>query len=416
MKPSVRGTAYVNVMWVVVLVVLLFASGGFAYVLMDQSSAKDLTIASQVDRIASLTDQNVATADRVIKVSEAIGFRDAGSQEPYSRPDEIKGRIQALNENYDFIGDDATSLDRVVEALVANNDSLSLRVAELEQQRRTAEQSRESLEQQMRDVGTQKDQAHSELESTLQDERARAQANEQRDSDQIENLRREVEEARSRERATKEESERQVAQVTGEIRVLQARLDEMTRKLQWVRNPEEPDGSILAVSRVGTCSIDRGRADLLRNGTRFTAFRYGKSGTRHPKGLIEVCKVGENAAEANVIETYDDLDPIAPGDHISAPMYDPEMPREFVLVGRFPTGYTRAAVADRLRSLGAKVAEQVTPSTDFLIVGESEPAADAESGEGGSGDLTETEAYRLAQVYKVQTLPVREILDFLRYD
>jgi len=89
------------------------------------------------------------------------------------------------------------------------------------------------------------------------------------------------------------------------------------------------------------------------------------------------------------------------------------MQREFVLVGRFPSGFPKDLVADRLRSLGASVSAMVTANTDFLVVGDDE-YVDPDSDE--SGDPAESDEFRLASTYKVQTLPVRELLDFLRYD
>jgi hypothetical protein len=138
------------------------------------------------------------------------------------------------------------------------------------------------------------------------------------------------------------------------------------------------------------------------------------------KGMVEVSSVQEAMAECTVVDVKDRLDPIARGDKISAPNYDPEMPREFVLTGRFPSGYSRAMVADRLRALGAKVADKVGPTTDFLVLGESEtavtPAEGEEEAEAGGEGGAETGDMQLAQLYRVQILPVREILEVLKYE
>lgn len=175
---------------------------------------------------------------------------------------------------------------------------------------------------------------------------------------------------------------------------------------------------MVAVSTADTCYIDLGSKQLLRRGTRFKVFTYGKNGVMREKGMVEVSSVQDAMAECTVVDVKDRLDPISRGDKISAPNYDPEMPREFVLTGRFPSGYSRAMVADRLRALGAKVADKVGPTTDFLVLGESETAAapaDGDAEAGGDGG-SETGDMQLAQLYRVQILPVREVLEFLKYE
>ena len=196
------------------------------------------------------------------------------------------------------------------------------------------------------------------------------------------------------------------------------RIAELAKRVETIRLPEEPDGSIVAVSTADTCYIDLGNKQLLRRGTRFKVFTYGKNGAMREKGMIEVAAVQDAMAECTVVDLKDRFDPISRGDKISAPNYDPEMPREFVLSGRFPSGYSRAMVADRLRSLGAKVADKVGPTTDFLVLGEAETvAAPAEGEDGGDGGgAAGTADVQLAQLFRVQILPVREILEFLKYE
>ena len=201
--------------------------------------------------------------------------------------------------------------------------------------------------------------------------------------------------------------------MSSELRLANGRVVELAKKTEFLRNPEEVDGEVIAASvDLGLCWIDLGRDDLLRRGTRFKVHRTGKGGVRRPMGIIEVRSLKDDRAECGIVENYNSTDPIGPGDKIVAPLYDKEMPREFVLVGRFPAGYPRDLVADRLQSLGASVADKVTATTDFLVLGDEENIdPDAEEVDDPMG-----EQVALASRYQVQTLPVRELLDFLRYD
>ena len=269
------------------------------------------------------------------------------------------------------------------------------------------------------DVTKAKDDENEKVTKQLTDERDRHANQETTDKGRIDDLTKRLADADSRAKADGAEKDKTIAKLTDDLKVRDGRIAETTKKLEMIRLPDTPDGAVVDVSNANTCYVDIGARQMLRRGTRFKVFNYTKNGAQHDKGMIEITKVEDSMAAATVVDLKDRFDPISKGDKIAAPNYDPKMPREFVLMGRFPSGYSRAMVADRLRALGATVKEKIGPATDFLIVGDKEEAAkpdEAKEGDAAAAGPSEDEQLKLAQLYRVQIVQVRDILDYLRYE
>jgi hypothetical protein len=337
-----------------------------------------------------------------------------------SRPEEIEGLLKQLSGDY---GADTTSLSRALERIRTRVDDLVKERDEAKTAMNASEQARASLQQNLQDVTRQKDEAHATLEKSLSDERDRNASQETADKTRIDDLNKRITDLEGRAKSDKTDLETKLAAAESEVKKREGRIVELAKRVETIRLPDSPDGSVIATSTAGTCYIDLGTRNLLRRGTRFKVFTYGKGGEMREKGMIEVAKVDDAMAEATIVETKDRFDPISKGDRIAAPNYDPDMPREFVLTGRFPTGMSRAMVADRLRALGAKVADKVGPATDFLVMGDrdttaapADGAAEGDAAAAGGESTPESEEMKLAALYRVQILPVREILEFLKYE
>jgi predicted nuclease with TOPRIM domain len=428
MNRQIRGAATVSVVWVIVLLALLLFSGGGIYVFASEQTKNQNAVKTAQAEAAAKEAKYLEAAKKVRELSEQVGFRDDSDNLSESRPGEISDRLKQLRQNHSsFLGDDASTASRMIERLDTRVGELNRELAEAKQQSAAAETSRSATEKSMREQLSAKDTSYADLQKQLQDERDRNNQQETADKARIDELNGRLNAHEAKARAEKEELEGQVATLQGEVKKRDGRITELAKRVETIRLPDEPDGSVVAVSTASTCYIDLGAKDLLRRGTRFKVFTYGKNGAMHEKGMVEVTGVQDSMAECTVVDLKDRFDPISRGDKIAAPNYDPEMPREFVLVGNFPSGYTRAMVADRLRSLGARVAEKVGPATDFLIMGDSGAAAGAE-GEGGEeatdegggeedGGGGEASAdLQLAQLFRVQIVPVREILEYLKYE
>jgi hypothetical protein len=421
MNRSTRGAASVGLIWVVVLVVLLLASVGGIWKVNSDNALLEANVAKFTKERDSAEARVTENKKKILEISKVIGFRDENNPDAEVRPDQITSTLKGLSEKYG-LGQDATTASKAIERFTAQIDELTRTKGEAITQGAQAEQARAALQGNLQDMTKKKDEEIDGVTKQLSDERDRHANQETTDKGRIDDLTKRLADAEGRAKSDKAEADKQIAKLTDELKVRDERIASSSKKLEMIRQPDQPDGSVVDVSNANTCYVDLGAKQMLRRGTRFKVFNYTKNGALHEKGMIEITKVEDAMAAATVVELKDKHDPITKGDKIAAPNYDPKMPREFVLMGRFPSGYTRAMVADRLRSLGATVKDKVGPATDFLIMGDKdEGAAKPEEAKDGGEDAKATgpsddEQLKLAQLYRVQIMPVREILDYLRYE
>ena len=418
MNRQIRGAATVGVVWVIVLLVLLLSSGGGMYVFASDKTEVERLLKLSKDAETANAEKFRAATVKIRALSEQVGFRDESDTLAEARAEEIKARLAALRTANLWTGDDATTLARMVDRYEAKVVELNRELAEARTQATTAETSRSATERSLRETQTAKDSNIADVQKQMQDERDRNSAQETADRTRIDELNNRLTAAETKARGEKEELEGRVVALQDEVKTRDGRITELAKRVETIRLPDEPDGSVVAVSTASTCYIDLGAKHLLRRGTRFKVFNYGKNGVIHEKGMVEVSSVQDAMAECTVVDLKDRFDPLSRGDKIAAPNYDPEMPREFVLSGDFPSGYSRAMVADRLRALGATVADKVGPTTDFLVLGDVAQAAAGGDGseEGADAVPTDSADFQRAQLFRVQIVPVREILEYLKYE
>ncbi len=410
-----RGTTYVSLMWVIVLFVVIFAAMATAWIMGSDNKVQKERVAQLTTELQTSKAKEEVSYTSWTELSNLVGYKDPDNTLAPSVPSQIQERLAALKQNYPTVlGADVENLETIVNRLQTELDSANQQLLSSQQQRDSEVAARQAAETNLRDIERQKDEQFAKVESDLQTERDRAETAESGYKTQLETLEKQLADADANHRAAVEEAEKTQVQLTAEMRILNGRILEQGRKLEVMKYPDQPDGEIVEVSSATQiCFIDRGRRDLMRPGSRFKVFRYGKAGEMMTKGWIEVRDVKEDRAECGILQDLDEFNPIAPGDRIAAPFYDPKLVREFCLIGQFPSGYSKAMVSDRLRSLGARVVDQVSAATDFLVLGDKEMREDPED---TSGDPAESDDYRLAQKFSVQILPVREILDYVRYD
>jgi predicted nucleic acid-binding Zn-ribbon protein len=421
MNRRTSGAATVGLIWIIVLILLLIGcAAGLYAVSADKTKAEEAIVAQK--KLTEEADGKVkALKNKLSALSKVVGFRDETDQGD-SRDDQIAKAIEDIRTKQN-LGPDATTTSKVIEKLQTQIEELTRQLAEAKTQQATEVQARASLQGNLQDVTKAKDEENEKITKQLTDERDRHANQETTDKGRIDDLEKRMKDADARVKAAKDEGDKQIAKLTEEVKTRDGRIAELAKRVETIRLPDQPDGSVLDASTASTCYIDIGRKQMLVRGTRFKVFSYAKNGSMHEKGMIEVTKVEDSMAEATVVDLKDKFDPIAKGDKIAAPNYDPKMPREFVLVGRFPSGYSRALVADRLRALGSTVKDKVGPTTDFLVIGDKDEGAASkpeEAKEGGSdasaAGPSEDEELKLAQLYRVQIVPVRDILDYVKYE
>ncbi len=417
MNRRTRGAATVGLIWIIVLILLLIGCAAGLYSVSADKTKVEEQLASQ----KKLTDEADAKAKaakaKLSAISKVAGFRDE-SEQGDTREEQIAKALEDVRGKLN-LGADATTASKVIEKLQAQIEELTRQRDEAKTQLATEVQARASLQGNLQDVTKAKDDENEKITKQLTDERDRHANQETTDKGRIDDLDKRVKDADARVKSTKDDSDKQIAKLTEEVKVRDARIAELSKRVEMIRLPDQPDGSVLDASTASTCYIDLGRKNQLVRGTRFKVFSYTKNGAMHEKGMIEVTKVDDAMAEATVTELKDKFDPITKGDKIAAPNYDPNMKREFVLVGRFPSGYSRALVADRLRALGATVKDKVGPSTDFLVIGDRDEGAkpeEAKEGDAAAAGPSEDEELKLAQLYRVQIVAVRDILEYVKYE
>ena len=421
MNRRTSGAATVGLIWIIVLILLLLGCAAGLYTVSADKTKAEEAVAAQKRLTEDAEKKAKASKDKLSSLSKVVGFRDETDQGD-SREEQITKALEEIRTKQN-LGADATSTSKVIEKLQVQIEELTRQLAEAKTQFSTEVQARASLQGNLQDVTKAKDEENEKITKQLTDERDRHANQETTDKGRIDDLDKRLKDADARVKAANDDRDKQVAKLTEDVKVRDGRIAELSKRVEMIRQPDTPDGSVLDASTASTCYIDLGRKNLLVRGTRFKVFNYAKNGAMHEKGMIEVTKVEDAMSEATVVDLKDKFDPITKGDKIAAPNYDPNMKREFVLVGRFPSGYSRALVADRLRALGATVKDKVGPSTDFLIIGDKNEGASSkpeETKDGGNdanaAGPSEDEELKLAQLYRVQIVAVRDILEYVKYE
>lgn len=157
-----------------------------------------------------------------------------------------------------------------------------------------------------------------------------------------------------------------------------------------------PDGDIILVrgngkSLIGAVNI--GKNEKARPGMVFEVFRG-----ENKKGRIQIYEVADNISYFRLIELYAENNPIVEGDQIHNPFYRRGVPTEFVVVGEFPSPFSRAKIIDRIQEWGGTVVEKITANTKYVVIGE--------------GTLSE-DVREAIQLYGVERISLAGLKEFL---
>jgi hypothetical protein len=226
-------------------------------------------------------------------------------------------------------------------------------------------------------------------------------------------------------RNTLGDTERRLARLTGEKEDVQrgwddrevemsTRFREMGSKLAFLREPEQADGEILAVSKdLGLGWINLGERNRLFKGMSFRVVD-GTPGDERVKAWAEVLSVQEDMAEVAFSAQADRFNPPVAGDVIYNPIYDPASERNAVLVGRFSGTYNEKELRTLLGDIQIHVKGTLDKTTDYLIVG-SELYHDTD-GEMLEEPLqpSELSVYKEAEAMGVQIVPLKLVREYFR--
>ena len=188
----------------------------------------------------------------------------------------------------------------------------------------------------------------------------------------------------------KVEINNQLTKSRDELLVAQAKIRELQRgrSRDSVRPTDEfalVDGSVIDLDNVDDrlVVISRGKADKLVIGMTFEVYgdaQLIKPDSRtgeYPRGkaTVEVTKLDEKTAFARIVRNPRG-NPVAKGDVIANPVYDPSKQYTFLVFGNFDPDRTGRSTEDgqgivraMIEGWGGKLSDQLSGDTDFLILG-----------------------------------------------
>jgi hypothetical protein len=312
-------------------------------------------------------------------------------------------------------------LERMTEVAVG------ARASEMLLQRKVAELSAEN--ESLRKSSIEKEEQYAALVQRFAADANNAQANFGALQDQMaQNVKEQVGMVQTRLAAAEQTS----ASLEGELKETKAQLGVATEKLgiaqsqlsKLVPAPDsevagfKPDGQIIAIdNKAGLVYINLGLADKVYRGLTFTVYDKGLPIPRDGKGKAEI-KVLEPKERMSIaqIAVSNPRKPVLVDDTIANLVWDAGMTRVFVVAGDFdfnkdgtpdPDGPQK--VKALIAKWGGKVTDTITPSTDFVVLGDEPKAAKPLDGDviGGAPADSARQTYQtvLAQA-KVFSLPV----------
>ncbi len=182
----------------------------------------------------------------------------------------------------------------------------------------------------------------------------------------------------TKERQLRQECEVNLAEAQERFRVLRRKLGDMMVGPEELATVRTPDGKILtAVPGDEVVYVDLGRRDGLTLGLQFAVYSAdtGIPVDGRSKAQVEVVSINATSAECRIVRQGRNQ-VILSGDLIANPIYDPSRPMVFVVTGSFDLNRDgvkdsdgAGAVASLVRNWGGTVSPELTPLTDFVVVG-----------------------------------------------
>lgn len=416
-NPSKRGAARVPVVWLVVFLVGFLVAFGIAFAGFDEAATYKKSYEDAVNDKALIETRLTERQAEVRSISEHVGWYDETAASPRTQVEALQSGLEQAKGVLPDMGPNVKDLQDVIEryipaynARVREVADLKARVSQLENEVSTKTQAMADLTQEkdgrIRDLQQQlsdAEQAAQSRQNDLENEVASVRSSLSDTERQLSQARTETDDAR---RAADEKAQRDLT-----------RMREMSSKLEFLREPEQPDGELLAVSKdLGLGWIDLGQNNRLFRGMRFRVVS-GEAGAKRVKAWCEVLKVEDEMAEVLIYDRADQFDPPVPGDVIYNPIYDPVGIRNAVVVGRFSGTYNEKDLRALLGEIRIHVQPKLDKTTDYLIVG-SEMYYD-EEGEPLEEPVqpSDTTVYKEAVAMGVQIVPLKQVRDyFRRYD
>lgn len=180
-----------------------------------------------------------------------------------------------------------------------------------------------------------------------------------------------------------------IAELETELIVLQDAVRELRATTAGARVSAQDEFALVDGRILGTnlgrneVYISLGRADRIVVGMTFevydntTAIRPNEEGEYPPgKAAVEVIRINEGSSTARLIRR-NAQNPVVEGDVIANALYDPDKQYTFLVYGNFDTNRDRQHTAQEAQGIagliadwGGRVVDELSGSTDFLVLGE----------------------------------------------
>lgn len=205
-----------------------------------------------------------------------------------------------------------------------------------------------------------------------------------RDKD-VEELKREFDDGRRRndadltkERQQRAAAEKRVVDLQKRIAAQQDKLGALLIGPEKLSTARQPDGKVLtAVAGDEVVYISLGRQHGLTLGLRFAVYsaRTGIPEDGRSKAQIEVVSISDSSAECRIVHVAGN-EVILEGDLIANPVFDPNRPLNFVVLGEFDLNHDglpdrdgAATLESLIADWGGTLSTELTPLTDFVVLG-----------------------------------------------
>lgn len=412
------GAARVSAAWLIALVVLFLVAVAFAF--LTQSDLKSIQESNATLRADNAKLVEEADAEKQVRrdISRVVGFFAEGSADPNANVDTATAALARLREGFP---DHLTTADATFESIVGKTigayNARGTTITELEAKVTTLEGELAEARSAASATETEKDETIAALRTELADEKQNAAARQQDLEDRLAAAQEQTSERDSDLRTARAEWNDERRALERDIARREVQIGELMRITKFNKEPfaSQADGSVLTVSESLPYGwIDIGANQRLTTGTRFRV-ESGTPGLRRFKAWAEVTEVDASRAQVLFTDLADRFDPVAPGDVVINPLFDPTGERNAVLAGRFTGTYTRDELEVLFQRVGIKVQDELSLTTHFLIVGQ-ELYYDPESGEPLEDPLQPEDlpVYKQAEDQSVQIIPLQDLQAFFR--
>ncbi|MFT5289215.1 MAG: hypothetical protein ACI8PQ_001090 [Planctomycetota bacterium] len=409
------GAARVSAVWLIVLAVLFLVSIAFAFITQsDNTAISD----RNVELVASNSNLDAKAIEATVErrgASSVLGFFPDGAADPNSNIDDAEAGLARLRSGFpNHLGESDATYESVITKVTGAYNARGTTITELETQIAALNTELASARTAATATASQKDDTIQTLTTQISDDKQNADS---RQSDLEGRLSASQEQTSERdgelrdERSTWNVSRRGLEQ---EIARQKVQISELARTLRFTKEPfaNQPDGAVLTVSDSQPYGwINIGANQRLTTGTRFRV-EAGSPGMRRFKAWAEVTSVDANRAQVLFSDLADRFDPVAGGDVVINPLFDPTGTRNAVLAGRFTGTYTRDELGVLLQRVGINVQDELSLTTHFLIVGQE--LYQDENGEPLEDPIQveDLPVYKQAADQSVQIIPLQDLNAF----